>query len=196
MYDPDHFTFGAAIGYPLTQSVITGLLLGLTAGSGGGFFQVSDPGQVGLFVGVLSTSSAWLLCMARWNRAAYPVEALPAGPEAALAPAAPVRIEVAQEQGRHVDLIDLPVPWGKFTALASGLSQGTPFSESVWTGGGNLFSRAEFGRLRDELLRRGLMDWINPEARAQGIRLTRAGAAVMRYCATTDTSPALSRRIA
>ena len=104
----------------------------------------------------------------------------------------PVRVELVQDNGRHEDWIDLPFP-EKLPELAEGLLSGRSYSLSVWTGTGGLFSRAEFEKIRDVLIGRGLAAWRNPEAKAQGWELTASGRAVMRRLSNRSPSPTSNR---
>ena len=100
-----------------------------------------------------------------------------------------MRVILEEDQGRHIEFIDLPHA-DRLPVLAAGLLAGRSFNQAAWTGAGGLFSRAEFDQLRDVLIERGLAAWKNPNARAQGVELTAAGRAVMRRLA--ERSPALS----
>lgn len=100
-----------------------------------------------------------------------------------------MRVILEEDQGRHIEFIDLPHA-DRLPVLAAGLLAGRSFNQAAWTGAGGLFSRAEFDQLRDVLIERGLAAWKNPNSRAQGVELTAAWRAVMRRLA--ERSPALS----
>lgn len=89
----------------------------------------------------------------------------------------PLRVVLEQDQGRQVEYIDLPHR-DKLPYLASGLAEGTrTFSLDSCN---HVLSRKEFGELRDEMLRRGLARWKNPNAANRGLELTPAGRAIFR----------------
>jgi len=85
--------------------------------------------------------------------------------------------------GQRMQFIEFGVEEERARMLAKGLVAGRPFSESEWTGGGRPFSRREFRELRTELLERGLLEWRNPRAPAQGVELTAPGRHVMQRLA-------------
>ena len=86
--------------------------------------------------------------------------------------------------GQRIQVIDLGIEPEKATALAKGLMVGLQsFSEGSWTGSGGMFSKREFRELRGELLERGLLEWRNAAAPAQGVVLTAPGRAVFRQLA-------------
>ena len=92
------------------------------------------------------------------------------------------RIELHERTpaGQRTAWLDVPGPPERFALLAqSALNDGT-LSEARWTGAGNPYSRAEFAALRDTMLDRGLWEWTNVKAKAQGLRVTHAGRAVLR----------------
>ena len=107
------------------------------------------------------------------------------------APAERITVEVVQESGRRGDILDLPIDREKLTALASGLTQGRQFAQSVWTGNGAVFTRSEFEATRTALITAGLLTWNKDGHPSQGVRVTPAGRAIFRRLAgqhppTTD----------
>jgi hypothetical protein len=102
-----------------------------------------------------------------------------------------MRVELIQDGGRAGSYITLPASPGKLRALASGLLSGKSFTEAVWCGSGGLFSRGEFCKLRDEMLKRRLLELNSPSTSARGYRLTRGGEACIRYLAESGATPPL-----
>lgn len=88
--------------------------------------------------------------------------------------------------GMEIQIIDLGIEPVQAQALARGIMNGRSFSEAEWTGNGRPFSKREFRELRSELLERGLLEWRNPKAPAQGVVLTRSGRAVFSRLAGED----------
>lgn len=189
-YRPDPLRDGVAV--PGLQAGITGGVCGLAALAVCAWFDLPWL-AIGGTVAAVSMAGAWLSYRGRWqwmleritgadlNMDGFIGQPLPQQPQL---PAPSIRVELAQNDGRQVDFIDLPYP-EKLPALAAGLQQGRTFALSTWTGNGALFSRAEFEQLRGELLRRGLAEWVNESAPAQGIKLTAAGRAVFRHLSPT-----------
>lgn len=94
-----------------------------------------------------------------------------------------VELVTRHQGGQRIQVIDLGIEPEKAAALAKGLMAGQSFSESGWTGSGGMFSKSEFRTLRGELLERGLLEWRNAAAPAQGVVLTAPGRAVFRQLA-------------
>ena len=101
-----------------------------------------------------------------------------------------------KDNGRETDFIDLPAGPEQLRKLADGLLSGRQFALSAWSGAGAPFSRSEFERLRDELIKRGLARWRNANAQAQGAELTLPGRAVLRRFSSeaSSLSPTLRAR--
>jgi len=185
----------APVTIPLLQSLITGMFAGIAAGvvcAVIGFDFSAWAG--GAVVGVLVTFGSWLTFRGHWQAVIeralgvdFNGDGIIGEPQAPTLPEpAPLRIELLQDNGARGDFIDLPYR-EKLPELASGLLSGRQFSQTVWTGGGRLFSRAEFENVRGEMIRRGLARWKNPAAPAQGAELTPAGRAVLRKLAGRDS---------
>lgn len=70
------------------------------------------------------------------------------------------------------------LPQNVLDNLASFASQAgiKGLSVDTWTGSGKLFSKKEYTSLLDALAEAGIVEWNNPSAKAQGRRVTRAGA--------------------
>lgn len=173
-----------AVDYPLYQSLIAGGSLGVLTLIAGLYFGWPRPWSLGILAASLVQCVIWFLSLLRWHGWVKKLEALIGmdlnrdtyigeRPE-------PLRIELVQEGGHHVTFIELPATQEQLTELANGLLKGIPFAEGYWTGANRPFSKNEFLCLRDEMLNRGLIAWINIHAHAQGMQLTAAGRAVMR----------------
>ena len=102
-----------------------------------------------------------------------------------------VRVELTYQdvngKTRRQSYLPLDISETQLLALARGLTGGVALAQSAWTGKGNPLSRAEFDTVRNRLILSGLAEWVNPEHRAQGCVLTRAGQAVMRRIAANTT---------
>ncbi len=173
---------------PLAQSVVTGVLVGVLAGTFALYAGVEQPALVGLALGALAGAGWWLSSITAWRRSAYPPPAnqqgmTPLRPD----PLPPIRVEVARENG--MDLVDLPATPEQLISLAQSVLSGGSLSEASWTGSGAPFTRAEFAALRNELIRRGLATWNNPHTPARGFALTAPGRAVMRRFASLSPTP-------
>lgn len=184
----------APVTVPFLQAIITGALAGIAGGVVCAVIGFDfSPWAAGFSTWAVVTLGAWLSFRGRWQMVierALGVDLNHDGvigePEPTPAPEPEsIRVELLQEGGRRGDFIDLPHA-DRLPALASGLLEGRQFSQTVWTGAGRLYSRAEFEAVRGEMLRRGLCRWKNPQAPAQGVELTPAGRAVLRRLSGKD----------
>lgn len=173
---------------PLAQSVISGILAGLVAGAVGMWQEWQGAGYIALLVGAVVALFVWAGGLGAWRRSVY-APAVYYPPEQEDQPdqaPARVRVEVSQTEGaaHTTQIADLPVSVDQLAQLAVGLLAGQTFAEGVWTGAGRPFSKSEFIALRSEFIKRGWACWKNDRAPAQGVSLTRPGAAVMRSFAS------------
>jgi len=184
----------APVTIPLLQSVITGAFAGIAAGVVCAVLQLGfSAWAAGAVVWVLVTFGSWLSFRGHWQAVIeralgvdFNGDGIIGEPEPALPEPQPLRVELYQDNGARGEFIDLPYS-DRLPALASGLLAGRQFAQTAWTGGGQLFSRAEFEELRAAMLKRGLARWKNPQAPAQGIEITPAGRAVLRRVAGRDS---------
>ena len=104
-----------------------------------------------------------------------------------------VKVEITTRDNngkvRRQSYLNLPISEVQLLALARGLTNGVALAQSAWIGKGGPLSRAEFDSVRDRLILYGLAEWVNPDARAQGCVMTRAGRAVMRRIAENAAAP-------
>lgn len=184
-----YLTLRVAVVIPLLQAVITGLLVGSVAGV---VLYLVEPlhQAIALLVFTAVASVAWLFAW-RWWRSMLEsidskIEKIPL--QSYLEPEqipSSVRVEMIESGGRAGEFIDLPISPGKLRQLATGLMNGKSFTEAAWCGSGGIFTRAEFAKLRDEMLRRKLIMLNSPSTPARGYSLTAGGKACIRYLAST-----------
>lgn len=191
MYDTSRFSIAVVV--PLCQSALLGLFSGVAAGALASMLELAYALELAWCVASLAALFCWLVLISDWLRLrrleliGFQEPALEYAPEPEPEPeiiSAPVRIELKSE--RSLQLIDLPISQDKIVTFASSVVAGAPISESSWTGAGALFSKREFHQLRNELIKRGMLEWRNNGAPACGLSLTRAGAATMRYFASVE----------
>lgn len=174
---------------PVAQSGVTGFLAGALAYALARWQGWSNPGEIALIVAAAAALLVWASGVMAWRRSAYAPDEPLYLPPPAPAQVQTVRVELSENRGARLNLIDLPASAEQLAALARGLLDGLPFSEAQWSGGGGLFTRSEFAALRGELIRRGLARWNSPGTPARGAALTPAGRAVMRQFAMLSDSP-------
>lgn len=178
-------------------ALFTGAFVALAIGVISGLLNHPHPFKTGFASWTIVSAGCWMLLLLRWSRMLGNLERWLSldingdgyiGDEPAQAeqePQAPaVRVEISENDGKQVSRVDLPATQAQIKALAIGLMSGSSFSESAWTGHQAPFSKAEFIRLRDEMLKRRLIQWRNERAPAQGLELSKSGKAVMRYFAS------------
>lgn len=181
---------------PLLQSVVTGVLTGLVVGLVSALAGVPSPALAGLIAGAGVQLLAWLSLLARWKKlTAFLItgkeQDIPQLDTPQPAPA-PLRIEVIREEGDWLQYADLDVKPEQLEALARGIIvYRQSFSEDSFTGRRRAFSRSQFRQLRDTFISRGWLTWKDAEAHSQGLEVTHAGRAVLKYFSEVNVSPAL-----
>lgn len=198
------FTTGAGVGLPLAQAAITGLLFGLAVWIYAALLKVAEAWRWGAGFAVGVAVLTWLILLVRWSDLTRPIEKLTHldinrdGLIGDLPVRPVVRVEVRSNEGKRAQFADIPTTHPKMIAFAKGVINGTPISESNWTGKGKTFSIDEFRAVRDVFLSRGWMRWKNNEFHDQGLELAPFGREVMRTFANETAggaahSPTLAR---
>jgi hypothetical protein len=188
-----------AVWIPAVQATLTGIFLGVAMGVAAAALSWPRPWAWGLGVFAIVQAATWLLLLSGWRSLVWSLEralGVDLDRDHQVGDPQRVRIELTQpNEGGHVTQIaELDVDPAKMGDLSRGLLAGASFSEAQWSGAGALFSRSQFRKVRDEFLKRGWLEWVNPEARAQGLQLTRSGTAVIRYFAQVEKPPTLKAR--
>lgn len=179
---------------PFAQAGITALCVGLAAG--GVVLVVKYPvSALAWMVGALFVTLAvsWLALLKRWIHITNELEralGIDLDGDNTIGGKQTVRVELVRDGGKHVELIDLPCDLDRLREFAGGALDGR-LSESSWIGRDGIFTRAEFVRLRDEMVKRGLLMWSSRE-HSRGLAISRAGRAAFTYLAEIH-SPALSQ---
>jgi hypothetical protein len=96
-------------------------------------------------------------------------------------PTETVRLEIeANNNGRHSSFFhDLPTEPAVFTTWVQVAVNGQSLAVGHWTGNGRPFSRSDYEALLDFLQGAGVVAWQNPDAPAQGRRVTKPGKAAL-----------------
>jgi hypothetical protein len=172
---------------PLLQSLISGTLTALLTFSVALWQEWPRAEYIAFAAGAAGACAWWWWNILTWRHVAFPELAQPVfydEPVQAQPVTSRVKVELHQDENRHVQIADIDASPDQLRQLAEGLLQGQTFSEGAWTGAGRPFSKAEFHQLRTALVKRGWVTMRNPNAPAQGFCLTRPGAAVMRSFAS------------
>lgn len=181
--------WNAAVLIPASQAAIVGGLIGAAVGAGAVLGELPNPGTLGTLAGCAGAFVTFNSGLMAFRRAVTPPMTPPPAP-AQLIPARKMTQEVLRVELKHdksrTQLLELPATAEQLTALGRGVLGGASLAENTWTGSGGQFTRAEFGRLRNELIRRGLAGWNSPGTPARGWTLTPAGRAAFRYFATLN----------
>ncbi len=192
MSDQKQQTVEAGVVVPFFQASVSGLLFGLVLGILAWALDWPRPWVFGLIGGVAAIFVAWLSLLGRWLswiEALLGVDLNRDGVISRNLSDERLRVAVLDRDGTRGVFLDLPIDEGRMIALADGLMRGKSLSESSWIGSQGIFSRSEFYALRDELIKRGLLRWVNPRAHSQGVELTPGGRALVRHFASISASP-------
>lgn len=169
-------TWQAAVLIPALQAGITGLHIGIIAGSvawiGGG-----DALKWAILAGAISGLLAWWAGVTAWRDAVYQ------------ATQEPPKVDQVETVRLEVMDLDNPQPWGHWLNLTiepgaarqalTLLADGRDLSMAALSGRGNPLSRTEFVTLRDALINSGLAYWQNPRSHSQGCALSVGGRSVL-----------------
>ena len=191
-------TFVAGVLLPLGQSVTTGLVIciaGYTLAVT--VFDAVDPFKSALTFGIVSMAITYLYLQRRWLSLTALERALNVDlndddviGEEPEPQTVHIKLEEVRENGHyHADIFDLPASPDQLSTLALGLMNNMPASEKQWTGKGKPFSSQGFRTLKNEMIKRGLMELTNPKDARQGHSLTKAGRAVMKHFASPSPTP-------
>jgi hypothetical protein len=172
--NPDELVAGAVV-IPLLQSAITAIGAGLLTIAGCILLGANRPLTYGCAAGALIFVVAWLGLMDRWYRLM--------GFESNPPPTHHFRLELAS--GSTLQIFNLPASQEQLTALARAVLAGASLNELSFSGPGAIFTRSGWRKLRDELLRRNLLAYRNPQTPQLGCVVTRTGEAVFRYLVKT-----------
>jgi hypothetical protein len=183
---------------PLIQSTITGFLLGLAAFFVALKLRAEDAWFYGLITWLVVQVITWLILQWHWFSLTK-LEKLTGfdlngdgvlGDQSrdipqAVAKTVQVNVRETTNDGHlRVTVARFPIDEARLAQLAQGLLAGTPFAERFWTGSGKLLALSEFREMRTEMLKRGMLEQVNPKTPARGYRLSRAGRAAMRELAS------------
>lgn len=159
---------------PFFQSLITGVLVGLIAAGAATWMELTNPWMLGLIIGAVGAFWWWVSSIHLWRRDTYhiPDYLLPEPEPVQATSSQPIIINMDRQQ---TIFADLPAEREDLRQLAEGLLSGVPFAEDSWIGQYKPFSKSQFRAVRDEMIARKLARWVNPNARAQGVALTREG---------------------
>ena len=203
---PTHYLHTGAAGatLPLSQALITGILVGLTVLASMIYYRVSDGPFFALIAGLVVATGTWLFSIRHWfnltvleNYTGLDIDndGVVGDPESSEPVAVrPVRVDIEERdhQGRHVGTTRATFPneW-RMIQLAEHIiiNKGT-FSEPALCGKGKILTPKEYQEIKTEMLARGMLVARNPREPKQGYEVTRAGLAVMRDMLDRPPSPA------
>lgn len=182
---------------PFAQATITALVIAVgTWVIAWLVFDVLDPYKPALFFGVVSwvgmlvkLQSHWLKLTTIENILRVDLDGDHHIGEAPKAEVKPRRIVIQLDQvtedghyqvGDVSSRVELPGTDEQLYALAQGLINGMPFTDRTWSGDGKLYTGQEWRELKEELFKRHgdrdpIIEYVNPQNKKHGIRLTPAG---------------------
>ena len=195
LYGSDSLRDGVIV--PILQALTTGALSGLALGGVLWLAGVESAWRWSVALIPVVWLAVWLLSLSHWRASLEKLLQRDLNGDGVIGeqpvriikqPSPEVRVILERDNGRETDFIDLPAQPEQLRQLADGLLSGRQFALSAWSGAGAPFSRSEFERLRDEMIRRGLARWRNERAQAQGLEVTAPGRAVLRRFASDASS--------
>lgn len=178
-------SFTAAVFIPGLQALFTGAFLGLASGVCAAIFGAGRGSwSWGAGVFIACSSVVWLALMWRWLRLTKPLETLIGvdldrdgriGSKPTF-----VKVQLTTADRHTTQFADIPTTRAKLADFGRGVLNGDPISERRWSGAGALFSQNEFRSVRDVMLARNWLRWVNPDYPKLGCEITAPGRAVMR----------------
>ena len=191
------FTLRSGVFLPLLQSIVTGILVGLTCLVWAIAAEFQKPALFFAVVTLGITFISWGYLMINWRTMVSGIEKLVnrdlngdnrIGDKPA---SSMVQVRVTSMDGKHTTIAEIPHA-DKLPEFAQGVLAGKPISKREWIGRGKLFGETEFNTVRDKFIQRGWMVWIDEQYPQLGLNLTITGQAAMRALANSDThSPTL-----
>jgi len=166
---------------PVLQAAITGIVSAAVVVS---IYKLAD--KVTTFrlfcvVAFLVMAIAWMVMMQQWRGYTFSMRQIDTPVLYNMDTPDVTRIAVPRETGE--DWIDLPIDKSRLMIISRKIQKDMRLSHALVAD--RTLTRAEYEALRDEMVRRGLAQWVNPRARNQGVVLTGAGRAMVRHYATT-----------
>ena len=173
---------------PVWQSVVTGAIMSIlmAAGLASAGADTVDAIEVSVVSGMVVAAAAWLYLLRDTRRTLWHIEEFLRADidgDGVVGQPAPetVRVEVASTNTEGYQALvyaDLPGTLSQLRTFACGVLSGRGLAEAAWIGRNGIYSRGQYAQLREELLRRGWVEWRNVNAPAQGLDLTESGEAV------------------
>lgn len=199
-----HETVVSGVVLPFLQALITGALGAGTATSAVWYFEwgkLMETFAVS-FIGI--TLLVWVILLSDWRALLWAVERAASfdvdgdgfvgNPEPVVVERSPeippllpsfnpVRLEVRTNTstGYNLEFLDLPVSEEQASVFFPAVAGGATLAENYWCGQGKPFAQSEFRDLRERMIEQKWLFWRNPQEPRQGVELTRAGKAMVRY---------------
>jgi len=200
-------TVEAGAWLPALQSLIGGTFVGICAIILSVYLGWQKPVLIGLFVCFIVVTAIFLILLARWLNLTAPIERITGwdinqdGWIGEAVEPEQIEITVRKEDGgiyRGATMLSIGMTAARFRELCQGAyrniqANNNSFSEAQWVGRDKLFSnRNEFVQLRDQFIRRGVLEWANPDRRESGTRFTQWGIGLIKGFAK-ETPEQISR---
>jgi len=163
---------------PLLQSLITGVIIGLPAGTFVALVGHLPWWSVPAIAAGVIIPATWLHRLSAHTRALWTVEKIfNRDVDGDNYTGEPPRqsFEMEVKTGRTIQRFDMPGALEQFYTLARGVLRGKPFSEHEWTPLRRLYSVPTFRQIRSRLLELGYIEWVNPMLHFQGLHITARG---------------------
>lgn len=195
-----HTILAAAL-IPLIQSLLTGLVVSIVSFAIALTFGKEKPWLWLLWGFLLPVVGVWVFSIRRWFKLTdwlpyvEKVTNIDINRDGQIGSPEPKRMTITVRDVRdgmflRMNHYELPASEEQVHAFALGIGQGLSLAEANWIGPSNPFARDEYRAFRGELIRRRWVELASHKSTNQGFQMTRAGLAVMREIAKTN-SPTL-----
>lgn len=190
---PETRTVKTDVVLPALQALVSGLILGVACWAIASLAGIDRSWAYGVGAWAFVTTLAWLLLLRRSLQLVEQLLGVDLDRDGFIGEPAIV------EPVTRVDLVDnnsaypggqflaLPVDRVRMVAISLELERGASFSHSL-AGPSKALTRGEYERLRDYLLREGLLRWNSDYSRKEGLALTGKGRALVRGFASMAAS--------
>lgn len=170
---------------------ITGAFLGIAALALAYLFDWRKPWAYGALALVLGGALTWITLLRWWQDLINAIHGITHQPQPE-----PLQLQVLYRDDPYLqgDYLDLPITQEQLLEIVDRLTSGGSFSHASLAGPGKPLSRADYERLRDLWISRGLVRWTSPRTHFQGLQLTAKGRAIVRGFASQTYTPGLTDR--
>jgi hypothetical protein len=161
---------------PALQAIITGVMFALFAVAGWALYNQVTGWRVFFCALAGGAFIAWIGAVGRWRSWVDAVLGV-AKPDRSDDNRYRLNLNLLYNDGQAGDFLDLPCDYQRLEAWCAGVAGGKSLGENHWTGAHAPFSKGEYHKLLDELVKRGLVR-LRGRHYSSGYELTGKGSAL------------------